>query len=123
MKDFSSIPKEKVLYKDEYFFIIQDSFPVSPGHLLIISNEVKTDYFELSPIEQSELHRCILKAKEIIETKHNPEGYNIGMNCGEFAGQTVMHFHCHVIPRYKGDMDDPSGGVRGVIPGKMRYIL
>lgn len=123
MKDFSSIPKEKVLYQDEYFFIIQDSFPVSPGHLLIISNEVKTDYFELSPIEQSELHRCILKAKEIIETKHNPEGYNIGMNCGAVAGQTVMHFHCHVIPRFKGDMEDPRGGVRGVIPNKMRYIL
>ena len=123
MKDFSSIPKEKVLYHDEYFFIIEDSFPVSPGHLLIISNEVKTDYFELSAIEQSELHLCILKAKEIIETKHNPEGYNIGMNCGGVAGQTVMHFHCHVIPRYKGDMEDPRGGVRGVIPGKMRYIL
>lgn len=121
MKDFSSIPKEKVLYQDEYFFIIEDSFPVSPGHLLIISNEVKTDYFELSPIEQSELHRCILKAKEIIETKHNPEGYNIGMNCGAVAGQTVMHFHCHVIPRFKGDMEDPRGGVRGVIPGKMKY--
>jgi diadenosine tetraphosphate (Ap4A) HIT family hydrolase len=61
------------------------------------------------------------KAKEIIEQSHSPDGYNIGMNCGETAGQTVMHFHCHVIPRYKGDMEDPRGGVRGVIPGKQSY--
>ena len=58
---------------------------------------------------------------EIIELSTSPDGYNIGMNCGEVAGQTVMHFHCHVIPRYKGDMEDPRGGVRGVIPDKMSY--
>lgn len=123
MKDFSLIPDKQVLYRDEYFFIIEDSFPVSPGHLLIISNRVVTDYFELSKTEQSVLHQCIRKAKEIIKNKHNPDGYNIGMNCGSTAGQTVMHFHCHVIPRYKGDMSDPRGGVRGVIPDKMKYTL
>lgn len=123
MKDFSLIPDNQILYRDECFFIIEDSFPVSPGHLLIISKRVVTDYFELSKTEQSELHTCIHKAKEIIENKHNPDGYNIGMNCGSIAGQTVMHFHCHVIPRYKGDMNDPRGGVRGVIPDKMNYIF
>jgi diadenosine tetraphosphate (Ap4A) HIT family hydrolase len=121
VKDFSLIPDKQVLYRDEYFFIIEDSFPVSPGHLLIISNRVVTDYFKLSKTEQSALHQCIRKAKEIIENKYKPDGYNIGMNCGSIAGQTVMHFHCHVIPRYKGDMSDPRGGVRGVIPEKMKY--
>ena len=123
MKDFSLIPDKQVLYRDEYFFIIEDSFPVSPGHLLIISNRMVTDYFELAKTEQSALHQCILKAKEIIENKYKPDGYNIGMNCGSIAGQTVMHFHCHVIPRYKGDMSDPRGGVRGVIPDKMNYTF
>ena len=121
MKDFSLIPDKQVLHRDEYFFIIEDSFPVSPGHLLIISNRVVTDYFELSKTEQSELHQCILKAKEIIENKHNPDGYNIGMNCGSIAGQTVMHFHCHVIPRYFGDMENPRGGIRHCIKDKGYY--
>ena len=61
------------------------------------------------------------KSKELIEKNHSPDGYNIGMNCGESAGQTVMHFHCHVIPRYKGDMDNPRGGIRYCIPEKGNY--
>ena len=60
-------------------------------------------------------------AKALTEKKYQPDGYNIGMNCGKAAGQTVMHFHCHLIPRYDGDMEDPRGGVRGVIPGRMGY--
>ena len=63
----------------------------------------------------------IEKAKAIIEETRSPDGYNIGMNCGRPAGQSVMHFHCHLIPRYIGDMDDPKGGVRGVIPSKQTY--
>ena len=121
MSVFTQLPPERVLYQSEYFFIIEDGFPVSPGHLLIISNEVKTDYFELSALEKAALPEMIERTKEIIETRHKPDGYNIGMNCGESAGQTVMHFHCHVIPRYKGDMENPRGGVRGVIPDRQAY--
>jgi diadenosine tetraphosphate (Ap4A) HIT family hydrolase len=121
MTDFSKISKERIIFKSEYFFIIKDGFPVSPGHLLIISKEVKKDFFELSPEEKNALPLIIENAKELIEKNHNPDGYNIGMNCGESAGQTVFHFHCHVIPRYNGDMENPRGGVRGVIPEKMSY--
>jgi diadenosine tetraphosphate (Ap4A) HIT family hydrolase len=121
MKDFTQIPIERILFQNDYFFIIEDTFPVSPGHLLIISKKVRTDYFELSEIEKRNLQIAIANAKGIVEDKHNPDGYNIGMNCGEAAGQTVFHFHCHLIPRYRGDMDNPRGGVRHVIPSKGKY--
>lgn len=121
MKDFTLIPADRIIYKDDYFFIIEDAFPVSPGHLLIISNDVKSDYFELTQPEKDQLSKVILEAKSIIESKYKPDGYNIGMNCGALAGQTVFHFHCHLIPRYKGDMENPRGGVRHVIPGRGNY--
>jgi diadenosine tetraphosphate (Ap4A) HIT family hydrolase len=120
--DFSKIPEESKIYTSEHFFIIKDGFPVSPGHLLIISKQIKKDFFQLSIEEKNELLAIIVKAKELIEQEYTPDGYNIGMNCGEAAGQTVFHFHCHVIPRYKGDMQNPRGGVRGVIPEKMKYF-
>jgi diadenosine tetraphosphate (Ap4A) HIT family hydrolase len=121
MSIFLTIPEEQKLYKGKYFFIIRDRFPVSPGHSLIISNEVRSDFFELSDKEKQELITLIDKAKELVEQEYTPDGYNIGMNCGEFAGQTVMHFHCHLIPRYKGDMKDPRGGIRHSIEGKGYY--
>jgi diadenosine tetraphosphate (Ap4A) HIT family hydrolase len=121
MRDFTEIEIERILYKDDYFFIIKDGFPVNPGHVLIISNIVRKDFFELTTSERNHLPSVIEKAKEIIEQEHNPDGYNIGMNCGETAGQTVFHFHCHIIPRYAGDMDNPRGGVRHVIPSKGNY--
>ena len=121
MKNFLEVSENNILYKNEYFFIIKDKYPVSPGHLLIISNLLKENFFELSQAEKESLSFTIDKAKELIEQKNKPDGYNIGMNCGASAGQTIFHFHCHVIPRYKGDMDEPEGGVRGVIPEKMKY--
>ncbi len=69
------------------------------------------------------LSKLIHKAKELIEKEYNPDGYNIGMNCGEAAGQSVMHFHCHIIPRYKGDMENPKGGIRHCIEGKGNYVV
>jgi diadenosine tetraphosphate (Ap4A) HIT family hydrolase len=121
MSVFQTIPEKDKLYKGQHFFIIRDRFPVSQGHSLIISNELKNDYFDLSKEEKEELNTLIEKAKELIEEEFAPDGYNIGMNCGEAAGQTVMHFHCHLIPRYKGDMDDPRGGIRHCIKGKGYY--
>ena len=121
MINFLNIDANKILLKSDYFFIIKDEFPVSPGHLLVISKVVKKDYFELSNEELIELPLMITKAKELIEKEYSPNGYNIGMNCGESAGQTVMHFHCHIIPRYNGDMEDPRGGVRHSIKGKGYY--
>ena len=121
MKDFTEIQTDRIIYKNDYFFIIEDAFPVSPGHLLIISNFIRKDYFELSDIEKNELLSTIEIAKEIIEKKHRPDGYNIGMNCGESAGQTVFHFHCHLIPRYVGDRVNPKGGIRHCVSGKGYY--
>ncbi|TDQ33386.1 HIT family protein [Zeaxanthinibacter enoshimensis] len=121
MSVFSNIPDHKILYKGHHFFLIYDSYPVSPGHILIISNKEKVDYFALNKEEQKELTSLVEIAKDIIEEGKEPDGYNIGMNCGEAAGQTVMHFHCHVIPRYRGDMDNPRGGIRHCIRGKGYY--
>lgn len=121
MSIFSDISEDRKIYKGESFFMIYDGFPVSPGHILIISNDKKIDYFSLSIEERNELSTLIEVAKKIIEKEYNPDGFNIGMNCGEAAGQTVMHFHCHVIPRYKGDMENPRGGVRHCIKGKGYY--
>jgi|TARA_B110000977_G_scaffold114370_1_gene147912 diadenosine tetraphosphate (Ap4A) HIT family hydrolase len=118
---FKNLPEDKKIHVGKHFFIIEDNYPVSPGHLLIISNKEKTDYFELSEVEQKELTHLICVSKIIIEQKYKPDGYNIGMNCGESAGQTVFHFHCHIIPRYLGDMDNPRGGVRHCVKGKGNY--
>lgn len=121
MTDFLDISEDRIIYKDNYFFIIKDAFPVSPGHLLIISNELRRDYFSLDNTEKEILSNVIDIAKKIIESEFSPDGYNIGMNCGESAGQTVFHFHCHIIPRYIGDMDNPRGGIRHCIQGKGYY--
>jgi diadenosine tetraphosphate (Ap4A) HIT family hydrolase len=123
MKDFTNIPNHSKLYTDEHFFIIKDKYPVSKGHLLIISNELREDFFSLTNEEKVQLSETIEVAKRLIERENKPDGYNIGMNCGEPAGQTVFHFHCHLIPRYLGDMENPIGGVRHCIKDKGYYKL
>ena len=121
MSIFLNISEERVLFRGEYFFMIYDAFPVSPQHILIISNSLKEDYFSLSIEEQLALPEMVRKAKSIIENEVVPDGYNIGMNCGSSGGQTVMHFHCHVIPRFLGDMENPRGGIRHCVQGKGDY--
>lgn len=121
MKDFYELPKDRWIHESERFFVIKDGFPVAPGHCLIISKEVKETFFDLSEDEKHELALLIEKVKELIELEHRPDGYNIGMNCNLAAGQSVMHFHCHLIPRYLGDMANPKGGVRYCIPEKGLY--
>jgi len=119
------IPQEDWLYDNEAYFVIVDKYPVTVGHLLVVSKRVATDYFELDDDERRLLSDAILNARQIIDARYEvdrrPDGYNIGMNCGEAAGQTVMHFHCHVIPRQGGDSDDPTGGVRKCVNGFGRY--
>ena len=118
---FSELSPEQWLIESDHFFVIKDKYPVSPGHLLIVSKLHRHDFFELNGEEQNELTKLISKAKTIIEQTHSPGGYNIGMNCGAAAGQTVFHFHCHVIPRYEGDVENPRGGIRNVMPGMGDY--
>lgn len=121
MNKFLNIPEGDIVYKSKYFFAIRDRFPVSKGHTLIISKEQKADYFDLSMEEKQELPLVIDEIQKRLVKEFEPDGYNIGMNCGEAAGQTIFHFHCHIIPRYKGDMEDPRGGVRHSIKGKGYY--
>jgi diadenosine tetraphosphate (Ap4A) HIT family hydrolase len=121
MSVFQQIDPENYVFETDYFFAIYDRFPVSPGHLLIISKTLKLDYFSLEEAEQNDLNIAIKCGKKEVEKQHSPSGYNIGMNCGEDAGQTVMHFHCHIIPRYKGDMENPRGGIRHCVEGKGYY--
>ena len=121
MSVFRQIDPIRILARTRHFFLIEDGFPVSPGHILIISNELKSDYFELDAEERADLDAAIQEARRIIQLNHEPDGFNIGMNCGAAAGQTVFHFHCHVIPRYAGDMNDPRGGVRHSVAGKGYY--
>ena len=118
---FLRIPADEYLLQSDHFFVVKDAYPVSPGHCLIISREPKADFFALTQVERHELTELIQRVRSRIEQEHAPDGYNIGMNCGEVAGQTVMHFHCHVIPRYAGDMKDPRGGVRHCVTGKGYY--
>ena len=118
---FCELPKERIIYETDHWLMIRDGYPVSLGHTLIIPKRHIRDFFELNKEEHAELQTVINYAKEQIDIELKPDGYNIGMNCGEAAGQTVFHLHVHLIPRYKGDMNDPRGGVRGVIPEKQKY--
>lgn len=121
MSVFTSISDNQKIYTGKYFYIIYDRYPVSPGHILIVSKEEKQDYFALDKNEKLELNTLIDLAKEFIEEDSTPDGYNIGMNCGKAAGQTIFHFHCHVIPRFFGDMENPKGGIRHCVEGKGYY--
>lgn len=113
--------KDKIIYDNDDFYAIYDSYPVNLGHVLIISKRHVLDYFELDGKEIMNLDVAIRKVKIIIDKLYKPNGYNIGINNGEVAGQTVMHLHVHMIPRYIGDCKNPRGGVRGVIPEKQKY--
>jgi len=99
-----------------------DKFPVALGHTLIIPKRHVSTWFEMSMPEQEDAMRLLCIVKKYLDDEYMPDGYNIGMNCGIYAGQTVEHAHIHVIPRYKGDVEKPQGGVRGVIPNKMDYL-
>lgn len=109
------------IIEDEIGFVILDGFPVSEGHCLVIPKRVYADYFESTYEEIIGLQKLVIETKSYLDQNYNPDGYNVGINCGEVSGQTVPHVHIHVIPRYAGDMENPRGGVRGVIPSKQKY--
>lgn len=102
-------------------YAIYDKYPVNNGHALIIPKRHCADYFDLSFKEQSACIFMLNQVKKIIRTRFKPNGFNVGVNIGEMAGQTIPHVHIHLIPRYEGDVKNPRGGVRGVIPDKQDY--
>ena len=116
-----AIDKDRIIYQDSTWIAILDNYPVSKGHTLLIPKRHCETYFDLNFIELESISVTIGVVKRLLDTKYKPDGYNIGINCGEAAGQTVMHCHIHIIPRYNGDCENPRGGVRGVIPEKQHY--
>ena len=100
---------------------ILDEFPVSRGHTLVVPRRHVSNYFELTEKEQMNMWILVNKVKGFLDSFYEPDGYNVGINIGETAGQSVPHVHIHIIPRYKGDVANPRGGVRGVIPSKQNY--
>ena len=115
------LEKKERLLENEVGFVIYDGYPVSKGHCLIIPHRVYSDYFESTNEEIIGLQKLVLETKKLLDGKFQPDGFNVGINSGETGGQTVPHVHIHLIPRYKGDMENPRGGVRGVIPSKQKY--
>ncbi len=118
---FLAVPQSEWLAHNELAFCIRDAYPVTEGHTLIIPRRVVTTWFDASRKEQLAMLDLLDEVKAALDTELHPDGYNVGFNSGTAAGQTVAHLHLHVIPRYLGDMADPLGGVRGVIPEKQKY--
>ena len=118
---FCVLDPARILADDELTVIYKDGFPVSPGHTVIIPRRHFATLFDATPEEQTALLAALDKAKAILDERHKPDGYNIGINHGKAGGQSVPHLHIHVIPRYLGDKEDPRGGVRWVLPEKAKY--
>jgi diadenosine tetraphosphate (Ap4A) HIT family hydrolase len=122
MSLFLQLPETAWVAQNELAFAVRDKFPVTPGHTLVITRRLVPDWFSATLEEQRAVFALVDEVKrQLDEGDPRPDGYNVGFNAGEVAGQTVMHLHVHVIPRYRADMDDPRGGVRHVIPSRGNY--
>jgi len=120
---FLDVPATDWIASNDLAFAFFDRYPVSPGHTLIVTRRVVADWFAATDDERAAVMRLVETVRQKLDTMQpTPAGYNVGFNAGTAAGQTVMHLHVHVIPRYLGDMDDPRGGVRHVIPSKGNYL-
>jgi diadenosine tetraphosphate (Ap4A) HIT family hydrolase len=118
---FCHLSSDRILDSNAYAVAVSDGFPVSPGHTLIIPRRHNASFFELEPDEITAVYELLCRMKARLDDRLKPAGYNIGINIGEAAGQTVEHVHVHLIPRFVGDVIEPQGGVRNVIPGKGPY--
>jgi len=111
----------RILHHTDRTLALHDAYPLTPGHTLIVPRRHILSWFDATPDEQHALTDAIAAVRALIEEEHSPDGYNVGMNLGEAAGQTVFHLHIHVIPRYAGDADDPRGGIRWILPERAAY--
>jgi diadenosine tetraphosphate (Ap4A) HIT family hydrolase len=118
---FCTPDTSKVIQDNHHALAIYDGFPVCPGHALIILKRHVASFFELTAEEQTAMLFLLTDMQQILQKERNPDGFNIGINDGAAAGQTVMHLHIHLIPRYAGDLSDPRGGVRWIFPDKAKY--
>ena len=119
---FCNIEEDRIVHEYKHFYIIRDAFPVTPLHSLIITKRHVVSYFQCSKEEHDEIPMILDTQKTELKILDDTiTGFNIGMNIGEDAGQTIFHCHIHIIPRRQGDTTNPRGGVRGVIPKKQSY--
>jgi diadenosine tetraphosphate (Ap4A) HIT family hydrolase len=118
---FCHIADERMIAYDELTFTMRDIYPVSPGHTLVIPKCHVASFFDATDEEQTAILAAIKDAKRMLDKEFHPQGYNVGINTGAAAGQTVMHAHVHLIPRYEADTPKPQGGIRHCIPGKGDY--
>jgi diadenosine tetraphosphate (Ap4A) HIT family hydrolase len=118
---FCDLPADRIVDRNDAGIAVRDAFPLSLGHTLVISSRHVSSFFELSAAERDQLLCLVDRQKGVLDEQYRPDAYNIGINDGVAAGQTVPHLHIHLIPRYEGDLPDPRGGVRWVIPKKADY--
>ena len=120
---FCPMPPERTIAKNELAYAIRDGFPVTPLHMLVIPRRHASDYFSLNKDELVACHELIQRVREMVLSEDTTvSGFNVGVNIGASAGQTILHCHFHLIPRRNGDVANPRGGIRNVIPGKGDYI-
>ncbi|TDT46069.1 HIT family protein [Fonticella tunisiensis] len=113
--------KDKIIAENELAFAIYDAFPVNEGHVLVIPKRHFDSFFDAAQEEISAIYDLLHKCKVIIDNEYKPTGYNVGVNIGYDGGQTIFHLHVHLIPRYKGDVENPKGGVRRLKPQLVHY--
>lgn len=118
---FCSLPEARVLARNRHAIAFRDAFPVAEGHTLVIPVRHVPSFFDTTDEERTSMFELLDEAKEQLQRQFSPAGYNLGINDGAAAGQTVSHVHIHLIPRYLGDRPDPRGGVRWVIPDRTDY--
>lgn len=118
---FCNFAPGRIIEANRRAVAVADAYPVAAGHTLIIPRRHVLDFFELTVQEIRSVYELLLVMRRRLDRERAPAGYNVGVNLSRTAGQTVMHTHIHLIPRYPGDVDDPAGGVRYVIPHKARY--
>jgi diadenosine tetraphosphate (Ap4A) HIT family hydrolase len=119
---FCRLPADRILEQNAYAVGVADAFPVTRGHSLVIPRRHGARFFELTLDEVTAVYELLCRMKARVDEGLKPDGYNVGINIGEAAGQTVPHEHLHLIPRFVGDVADPRGGVRRVIPGKGPWV-
>lgn len=118
---FCNYPKKRIIAENELAIAIYDTFPVNRGHTLIIPKRHFESFFHATADEVNAIYELIQVLKKKLDVEYKPDGYNIGVNIGEAAGQTVMHLHVHLIPRYIGDIENPRGGIRKMMKNIVQY--
>ena len=118
---FCAVVPEEILIEHPLGFARRDTYPVNKGHTLIIPRRHVVSFFDATAEERNALTALLVETRALLDREHKPDGYNIGINDGRAAGQTVMHLHVHIVPRYIGDKADPRGGIRALFPEKAAY--